>query len=102
MGGLQAFSDGVENMVKISYKKMSPFFIPYSITNMGSALVAMDEGFMGPNFSVSTACATSNYAFQMAAQHLRNGECDVMLTGGVEASVAPVSLGGFVACRALT
>ena len=63
---------------------MSPFFIPYSITNMGSALVAMEEGFMGPNFSVSTACATSNYAFHMAALLLRNGDCDVVLTGSYD------------------
>ncbi len=50
-------------MVEKGYKKISPFFIPYAITNMGGALLAIDTGFMGPNYSISTACATANYAF---------------------------------------
>jgi len=53
------------------YKKMSPFFIPYAITNMGGALVAIEHGFMGPNYSISTACATANYCFQSACNHIR-------------------------------
>ena len=44
-----------------SFKKMNPFCIPFAITNMSSALLAMDLGFMGPNYNVSTACATGNY-----------------------------------------
>lgn len=78
---------------------MSPFFIPYAITNMGSALVAIDQGFMGPNYSISTACATANYAFHASCQHIRNGEADMMIAGGSEAAIIPVGLGGFVACR---
>ena len=84
-----------------SYKKMSPFFIPYAITNMGSALLAIDHGFLGPNYSISTACATANYAFHAACMHIRNGEADVMLAGGSEAPIIPVGLGGFVACRSV-
>lgn len=81
------------------YKRISPFFIPYAITNMGSGLVAIDQGFMGPNYSISTACATANYAYHAACMHIRNGEADVMLAGGSEAPIIPVGLGGFVACR---
>lgn len=102
MGGLTVFQDGVKALVEKGYKKMSPFFIPYAITNMGSALVGIDQGFMGPNYSVSTACATSNYAFVNAANHIRKGDADVMVVGGTEASIVPVGLGGFVACRALS
>lgn len=54
---------------------------------------------MGPNYSISTACATANYAFVAAANHIRKGEVDVMLVGGSEAPIIPVGLGGFVACR---
>ena len=54
---------------------------------------------MGPNYSISTACATANYAFVAAANHIRKGEADVMLAGGSEAPIIPVGLGGFVACR---
>ncbi|BAS89394.1 3-oxoacyl-[acyl-carrier-protein] synthase I, chloroplastic [Oryza sativa Japonica Group] len=102
MGGLTVFSDGVQNLIEKGYKKISPFFIPYAITNMGSALLAMDAGFMGPNYSISTACATSNYCFYAAANHIRRGEADVIVAGGTEAAIIPIGLGGFVACRALS
>ncbi|KAG2427592.1 hypothetical protein HXX76_012246 [Chlamydomonas incerta] len=102
MGGLTVFQDGVTNLVQKGYKKISPFFIPYAITNMGGALLAIDQGFMGPNYSISTACATANYAFVAAANHIRNGDADVMVAGGSEAPIIPVGLGGFVACRALS
>ncbi|KAJ6852140.1 3-oxoacyl-[acyl-carrier-protein] synthase I, chloroplastic [Iris pallida] len=102
MGGLTMFSDSVQNLVDKGHRKISPFFIPYSITNMGSALLAMDIGFMGANYSISTACATSNYCFFAAANHIRRGETDIMLAGGTEAAIVPIGLGGFVACRALS
>ncbi|KAK9813172.1 hypothetical protein WJX72_010081 [[Myrmecia] bisecta] len=102
MGGLTVFQDGVKNLVEKGYKKITPFFIPYAITNMGGALVGIDTGFMGPNYSISTACATANYAFVAAANHIRAGDAELMLVGGAEAPIIPVGLGGFVACRALS
>ncbi|KAJ7529080.1 hypothetical protein O6H91_15G033500 [Diphasiastrum complanatum] len=102
MGGLTVFSDGVQALIEKGCKKITPFFIPYAITNMGSALLAIDLGLMGPNYSISTACATSNYCFYAAANHIRRGEADVMVVGGTEAPIIPVGVGGFVACRALS
>ncbi|KAM7530557.1 hypothetical protein LguiB_033967 [Lonicera macranthoides] len=102
MGGLTVFSDGVKALIERGYRKITPFFIPYAITNMGSALLAIDLGFMGPNYSISTACATSNYCFYAAANHIRRGEADMMIAGGTEAAIIPIGLGGFVACRALS
>ncbi|XP_024030113.1 3-oxoacyl-[acyl-carrier-protein] synthase I, chloroplastic isoform X1 [Morus notabilis] len=102
MGGLTAFTTGVENLILKGYKKISPFFIPYSITNMGSALLAIDTGLMGPNYSISTACATANYCFFAAANHIRRGEADIMVVGGSEAPILPTGVGGFIACRALS
>ncbi|KAG6468415.1 hypothetical protein ZIOFF_073100 [Zingiber officinale] len=102
MGGLTVFSDGVQALIEKGHRKITPFFIPYSITNMGSALLAMDIGFMGANYSISTACATSNYCFYAAANHIRRGEADIMLAGGTEAAIIPIGIGGFVACRALS
>lgn len=61
--------------------------------------MGIELGFMGPNYSVSTACATANYAFVNAANHIRNGEADLIIAGGSEAAIMPVGLGGFVACR---
>lgn len=102
MGGLGVFEEGVKTLNDKGYKRMSPFFIPYAITNMAGALLAIDQGFMGPNYSISTACATANYAFVNSAQHIRRGEADVMVCGGTEAGIVPVGLGGFIACRALS
>ena len=102
MGGLTVFQDGVKNLIEKGVKKISPFFIPYAITNMGGALVGIETGFMGPNYSISTACATANYAFVSAANHIRSGDADLMVVGGSEAPIIPVGLGGFVACRALS
>ncbi|KAL6349433.1 hypothetical protein AAG906_034090 [Vitis piasezkii] len=102
MGGLTAFSNGVEALIQKGYKKITPFFIPYSITNMGSALLAIDTGLMGPNYSISTACATANYCFYAAANHIRRGEADIMVAGGTEAAIMATGVGGFIACRALS
>lgn len=68
----------------------------------GSALIGMDTGFMGPNYSVSTACATGNFMINNAAMHIRRGDCDLCLAGGSEAAIVPIGLGGFIACRALS
>ncbi|XP_047069224.1 3-oxoacyl-[acyl-carrier-protein] synthase I, chloroplastic-like [Lolium rigidum] len=104
MGGIRAFSDGVENLVTKGCRKISPFCIPHAITNTGSAMVAMDAavGFRGPNYSISTACASSNHCFHNAADQIRLGRADVMVAGGAEAAIVPIGLGGFVACRALS
>ncbi|XP_076932519.1 3-oxoacyl-[acyl-carrier-protein] synthase I, chloroplastic-like [Bidens hawaiensis] len=102
MGGLTTFSNGVEALIHKGFKKITPFFIPYSITNMGSALLAIDRGLMGPNYSISTACATANYCFYAAANHIRRGEANVMVVGGTEAAVNPTGVGGFIACRPLS
>lgn len=101
MGGMKVFSDAIEAL-RISYKKMNPFCVPFATTNMGSAMLAMDLGWMGPNYSISTACATSNYCILNAANHIIRGEADVMLCGGSDAAIIPIGLGGFVACRALS
>ncbi|KAG1334370.1 putative 3-oxoacyl-[acyl-carrier-protein] synthase I, chloroplastic [Cocos nucifera] len=83
-------------------RKLTPFCIPYAITNMGSAMLAMDTGFMGANYSISTACATSNYCFYAVANHIRRDEADLMIADGTEAPIIPLGVGGFVACRALS
>ncbi|MFI5334189.1 MAG: beta-ketoacyl-ACP synthase II [Chlamydiales bacterium] len=102
MGGMSVFLDGVETLLKQSYKRITPFFVPYIITNMAGALLAIDLGFMGPNYSISTACATSNYCIYAAAKHIQNGEADIMLCGGAESPINPIGLAGFVACKALS
>lgn len=102
MGGVSVFSDAVESLIDEGYEKISPLFTPYYITNMGSALLAIDLGYMGPSYSISAACATSNFCIYAAANHIREGDADLMIAGGVEASCIPVGFGGFAACNALS
>ncbi|KAG6477241.1 hypothetical protein ZIOFF_066493 [Zingiber officinale] len=101
MGGMKVFNDAIEAL-RVSYKKMNPFCVPFATTNMGSAMLAMDLGWMGPNYSISTACATSNFCILNAANHIIRGEADVMLCGGSDSAIIPIGIGGFVACKALS
>src|SRR3989338_2465554 len=102
MGGMNVFYDGVETILTKSFKRLTPFFVPYIITNMGGALLAIDTGFKGPNFSISTACATSNFCIHAAAEQIQQGKADLMLCGGAEAPITPIGLAGFVAIGALS
>lgn len=102
MGGLKTFYEGTVMLTTKGFRKLTPFFIPYIITNMAGALLAIDLGFMGPNYSISTACATGNYAIATAANHIRLGHADLMLCGGSEAAIYPIGLAGFVANKALS
>jgi 3-oxoacyl-[acyl-carrier-protein] synthase II len=102
MGGMSVYTEGVKTLLEKGQRWVSPFFVPYILTNMCGALFGMEIGFMGPNYSISTACATSNNCIIAAAQHIRNGEADLMVTGGVEAAVIPMGVAGFCACKALS
>jgi 3-oxoacyl-[acyl-carrier-protein] synthase II len=102
MGGMTVFADGVQTLNEKGQRRLTPFFIPYVLTNMAGAMLGMDLGFMGPNYSISTACATANYSFIAAANHIRCGEADLMLCGGVEAPIIPIGLAGFCSCKALS
>ncbi len=102
MGGMTVFYDGTEALLTKGYRRITPFFVPYIITNMGGALLAIDLGFMGPNYSISTACATANYCIHSAAQHILRGEADLMLCGGTESPINPIGVAGFVAIKALS
>ncbi|KAM7254589.1 hypothetical protein ACFE04_003969 [Oxalis oulophora] len=101
MGGLKTITDGVEAM-RISYKKVNPFVIPLAVPNTGSAVLATDLGWMGPTYSISSACATSNLCILNAANHIVRGDTDMMLCGGSDAAVVPIGLGGFNAFKVLS
>ncbi|MCB1113041.1 MAG: beta-ketoacyl-ACP synthase II [Chlamydiales bacterium] len=102
MGGMQKFAEGVITMHEKGCSRVTPFFIPFVLTNMPGGMLAMDIGFMGPNYSISTACATGNNSIIAAANHIRNGEADLMITGGVEHPIVPMGVAGFCACKALS
>lgn len=101
MGGMKTFADACADLT-VHGKRMNPFCIPFSITNMSGALLAMDVGFMGPNYSLSTACATANYCMMNSYDYIQRGEADVMLAGGADAAIVPMGMAGFSACKALS
>jgi 3-oxoacyl-[acyl-carrier-protein] synthase II len=102
MGGMHSFSTATEALVTVGHKKMNPFCIPFAITNMGSALTAMDLGFMGPNYSISSACASGNFCILNSVDHIRNGEADLMLAGASDAAILPSGMGGFCSVKAMS
>lgn len=102
MGGMGIFCEGMQTLIQKGQRWVSPFFVPFILTNMGGAMLAMDLDFLGPNYSISTACATGNNAIIAAANHIKKGEADLMICGGSEAPIIPMSLAGFSACKALS
>lgn len=102
MGGT-SLQTSMDNMEKLfAGKRVSPFFVPYTLVNVPGGLLAIDVGFKGPNYAVVTACATGNYCISTAAGHIQRGECDLVLAGGAEAAVTRAGIAGFIGCKALS
>lgn len=102
IGGLGIHSTEAEKLFKGGPRRVSPFLIPYMITNMASGLVSMEYGFGGPNMSISTACATANHSIGEAWRIMKFGDADVMICGGAEATILPVGMAGFANMKALS
>ena len=102
MGGMAMYNTGVQTVLEQGPKRLTPFFVPYILTNMAGGMLAIDTGFRGPNYSVSSACATGNHALLCALKHIRDGEADLMVTGGVEAAINTIGLAGFCSVKALS
>lgn len=82
--------------------RFSPFFVPRMIADLAAGHIAMKYGFMGPNYSVTSACASSNHAMIDAFNLIRLGKADVIVTGGAEAPVIQTGVGGFSSMQALS
>jgi len=82
--------------------RISPFFIPMMIADMAAGRISMRFGFKGPNYATTSACATSTHSVGDAFIHIQRGDADLMVTGGSEAGICPMGIGGFNAMRALS
>lgn len=102
IGGLQTIEDEKEKGMKKGYERVSPFFIPMAIGNLAAGNVAIMLGAKGACLDIVTACAAGTNSIGEAFKYIRDGYAEVMLTGGAEASITPLGIGGFSSMKALT
>jgi len=102
IGGIQTLLDNYETLRTKGPDRVSPFFVPMIIVNMASGVISMRFGAKGPNSSVVTACATGNHAIGDATRIIQRGDADVMIAGGAEAIIIPLTIAGFCQMKAMS
>ena len=102
IGGLKIFEEQHDVYRQRGPGKISPFFIPMFISDIAAGIVSMQFGAKGPNYATVSACATSAHAIGDAYRTIQYGDADVMITGGAEATVTPMAVGGFANMKALS
>ena len=102
IGGIQTLLSTYDTLNEKGPDRVSPFFIPMMIVNMASGLVSMRFGAKGPNSAVVTACATGNHAIGDASRLIERGDADLMIAGGAEAIIIPLTIAGFCAMKAMS
>ena len=102
IGGFQTIEREHSALLAGGPRKISPFFIPSAIINLASGQVSIRFGAKGPNLASCTACSASAHAIGDSFEIIKRGDADAMITGGSEAAITPMSLGGFAALRALS
>lgn len=102
IGGLSTIEEEHAVLRDKGARRVSPFLIPKLISNMAPGEIAIRWGFTGPNYAVSSACATSNHAIGDALRLLRYGDADVIVAGGSEAAITPLGFAGFCSARTLS
>lgn len=102
IGGLPMIEDTHNDYLAGGPRKISPFFIPGTIINMISGNLSIMYGFKGPNLAIVTACTTATHCIGDSARMIEYGDADVMVAGGSESTISPLTVGGFAAARALS
>lgn len=102
IGGIATIEENRTLFMTRGPRRVSPFFVPMSITDMAPGMVSMRYGYQGPNYAVSSACASAGHSFIDSANLIRLGKADVMICGGTEAAVTEVSIAGFHSSQALS
>jgi len=103
IGGLDTFYEECKSFaLGDGTPRFNPFFIPKMIANMGGAMIAIEEGLKGPNYTTVSACASSAHSLVDALNLIRLGKADVILAGGSEAAITPPGVGGFNSMKALS
>jgi len=102
IGGIETLLEQYAILTEKGPDRVSPFFVPMIIVNMASGVISMRFGARGPNSSVVTACATGNHAIGDAMRIIQRGDADVMIAGGAEAIIVPLTIAGFCQMKAMS
>lgn len=102
IGGIRTFEEQARIMLERGPQRISPFFVPMFIADIASGLVSMRYGLRGPNYATVSACASSAHAVGAAYRIVQRGEADMIIAGGAEATVTPLTMAGFAAMKALS
>jgi beta-ketoacyl-acyl-carrier-protein synthase II len=101
VGGVDKLEEGAQTLKTYGHSKVSPFMLPTGIPNIPAFMIAERFQMLGPNATISTACATGTQAIGGATEYIRHGAADMVITGGVEALISDWGIAGFCAMRAL-
>lgn len=102
VGGLNTIEENLKNYFEKGARRISPFVVPKMMCNAAAGQISIRHGFKGPNFSAVTACASSNHSIGEAMRLIKFGFADAIVTGGAEAAITILGLGGFCSARALS
>jgi 3-oxoacyl-[acyl-carrier-protein] synthase II len=102
IGGLKTLETEHSKLIARGPSRVSPFLVPMMISDMPAGRVSIEYGFKGPNFSVVSACASAAHSIGEAFLSIQSGMADVVLTGGCEAGITPLSYAGFCSMKALS
>ena len=102
IGGISTFEEQHRRLIESGPKRVSPFFIPMFIPDISAGIISMRWGLQGPNYSTVSACASSAHALGNAMRHIQLDDADIMLAGGAEATVTPMTVAGFASMKALS
>lgn len=102
IGGIETFEKQHKILLEKGPRRVSPFFIPMMISNISAGEIAIKIGAKGPNGVITTACASSTHALGIALKLLQRGDAQIIISGGTEAAISPMSLAGFCKMRALS
>ena len=102
IGGIATFEEQHRKLIEHGPNRVSPFFIPMFIPDISAGLISMQWGLQGPNYATVSACASSAHAVGDAARHIRHGDADMMIAGGAEATITPMTIAGFSAMKAMS
>ncbi len=102
IGGIDTFEEQTKIYLERGPRRISPFFVPMMISDIAAGQISIQWGLQGPNFAVVSACSTAGHAIHIAARLIQSGEANIIVSGGTEAAITHLGVGGFNALKALS